>query len=72
MLGQYGATDLALELTLKMNENDFDKELYDTFVIELGLDKPPVTRYFEWLGNVFQGDFGSSFSGNNPAQVSKI
>ena len=35
---------------------------------ELGLDKPPVTRYFDWLGNVFQGDFGSSFSGRSKVQ----
>ena len=35
---------------------------------ELGLDKPPVKRYFEWLGNVFQGDFGSSFSGRSKVQ----
>ena len=34
---------------------------------ELG-DKPPVTRYFDWLGNVFQGDFGSSFSGRSKVQ----
>ena len=34
----------------------------------MGLDKPPVTRYFDWLGNVFQGDFGSSFSGRSKVQ----
>ena len=35
---------------------------------ELGLDKHPITRYFEWLSNVFQGDFGSSFSGRSKVQ----
>ena len=35
---------------------------------ELGLDKHPIPRYFEWLSNVFQGDFGSSFSGRSKVQ----
>ncbi len=28
---------------------------------ELGLDRTPVTRYFDWLGSAVQGDFGVSF-----------
>lgn len=27
-----------------------------------GLDKPPVIQYFYWLGNILQGDFGTSIS----------
>jgi len=33
---------------------------------DLGLDKPLVERYFIWLGNMLQGDFGRSFSLNRP------
>ncbi len=33
---------------------------------DLGLDKPLVTRYFIWLGNILTGDFGRSFSLNRP------
>ena len=33
---------------------------------ELGLDKPLVQRYFIWLGNILQGDFGRSYSLNRP------
>ncbi len=33
---------------------------------DLGLDKPLVQRYFIWLGNILQGDFGRSFSLNRP------
>ena len=33
---------------------------------ELGLDKPPVQRYFIWLGNILQGDFGRSYSLDRP------
>lgn len=28
---------------------------------QYGLDKPPVLRYFHWLGGMLQGDFGYSF-----------
>ena len=33
---------------------------------DLGLDKPMVARYFIWLGNMLQGDFGRSYSLNRP------
>jgi len=32
---------------------------------DLGLDQPPVTRYFQWLGGALQGDLGTSFSQAN-------
>ncbi|WP_370231732.1 ABC transporter permease [Cognatishimia sp.] len=32
---------------------------------DLGLDKPPVTRYFEWLGGAVRGDLGNSFAQAN-------
>lgn len=28
---------------------------------ELGFNKPPVVRYFNWVGNVLKGDFGVSY-----------
>ena len=37
---------------------------------DLGLDQPPVTRYFNWLGGVLRGDFGSSFAQANFASFS--
>jgi len=33
---------------------------------DLGLDEPLVARYFIWLGNMLQGDFGRSFALNRP------
>lgn len=33
---------------------------------DLGLDKPAVQRYFIWLGNMLQGDFGRSYALNRP------
>jgi peptide/nickel transport system permease protein len=29
---------------------------------ELGLDQPPLTRYFGWLGGILQGDLGTSLT----------
>ena len=33
---------------------------------EMNLDKPPIERYFLWLGGVFTGDFGTSTSTGGP------
>lgn len=33
---------------------------------ELGLDRPAVTRYVEWLGGIVQGDFGNSWASGRP------
>ncbi|MFJ6324373.1 MULTISPECIES: ABC transporter permease [unclassified Rhizobium] len=32
---------------------------------ELGLNRPVVTRYVEWLGNAVKGDFGTSWASKN-------
>jgi peptide/nickel transport system permease protein len=37
-------------------------ETVAAFERSVGLDKPPVVRYFSWIGGVLQGDFGTSFS----------
>jgi peptide/nickel transport system permease protein len=34
----------------------------------LGLNEPWYLRYFTWLGNVFQGDFGNSFTNYQPVK----
>ena len=33
---------------------------------ELGLDKPPLTRFIDWAGNILQGDFGNSLANGRP------
>jgi peptide/nickel transport system permease protein len=38
-------------------------ETVEAFNKQLGLDRPAVTRYFEWVGGAVQGDFGKSFAG---------
>jgi peptide/nickel transport system permease protein len=38
-------------------------ETVANFKHEIGLDRPAVTRYVEWIGGVTRGDFGNSYSG---------
>ena len=47
------------------------EETKAAFRRELGLDKPAVVRYFEWVGGVLQGDFGTSFSGRASSGVDR-
>ena len=47
------------------------KETVAAFRKEIGLDQPAVTRYFNWIGNVLQGDFGTSFSGRVASGVDR-
>ncbi len=37
-------------------------EVREQMRVNLGLDKPPLIRYFQWLGNFVQGELGVSFS----------
>ena len=45
-------------------------ETVAAFRRELGLDLPPHTRYFQWLGNILQGDFGRSLA--NDREISEL
>ena len=38
---------------------------------EYGFDKPPVERYFSWVGGMFVGDFGYSFDYELPVTASR-
>jgi ABC-type dipeptide/oligopeptide/nickel transport system permease component len=33
---------------------------------QMGLDRPPVERYFTWIGDLIQGDFGTSYTYHVP------
>lgn len=51
------------------------QEVMDKARAELGLDKPFLTQYFVWLGNLLRGDMGTSYiSGEEvfPAFISKL
>ena len=38
-------------------------ETVKAFNHEIGVDRPAVVRYIEWIGNVLRGDFGYSYAG---------
>jgi peptide/nickel transport system permease protein len=43
-----------------------DKDVLAAIRHELGTDKPAVTQYFVWVGNVLRGDLGKSFTTGRP------
>ncbi|MFP4406210.1 ABC transporter permease [Rhodosalinus sp.] len=47
------------------------QETVAAFRRELGLDQPPVIRYFDWIGALAQGDLGTSFSGRAASGVDR-
>lgn len=47
------------------------EETVEAFRKELGLDKPAITRYFDWIGAMVQGDLGTSFSGRSSSGVDR-
>ena len=47
------------------------EETVAAFRKELGLDQPAYIRYVEWVGNVLQGDLGTSFSGRAASGVDR-
>ena len=66
------AVSVIIFISIEMLPGDFGQavlgqaalpETVAAFRKELGLDKPPHIRYFDWIAGVVQGDLGTSFSG---------
>ncbi|HKP23002.1 MAG TPA: ABC transporter permease [Dongiaceae bacterium] len=62
---------IIISLTIQMLPGDFAKailgqsatpETVAAFQKEIGLDRHPVVRYFDWISGVVQGDFGESYA----------
>jgi peptide/nickel transport system permease protein len=51
-----------------LNDPRLTPEQRQTIRAQMGLDKPVLERYFAWISNAVQGDFGMSFS-NYPRPV---
>lgn len=48
-------------------EKPFDEDLYNAIRAQLGLDGPLIVRFFKWLINLLQGNFGySTITGGRP------
>lgn len=41
-------------------------ERVEALMHEMGLDRPVVERFFEWIAGIFSGNFGMSYSYNQP------
>jgi peptide/nickel transport system permease protein len=48
---------------IQMLGTEYTPEAADALRDKLGLDEPVYVQYFQWLGNMFRGDFGSSITG---------
>ena len=48
--------------------DNYTKQAAATLTHELGLNRPIVVRYFDWLGNAVQGDFGKSLLTHVPVR----
>jgi len=42
------------------------QSVYDRVYLELGLDKPLVVQFWDYLGKLLRGDFGTSYSTSRP------
>lgn len=49
-------------LRFELSSEEYDEAAIQRYKELLGLDKPVYMRYFLWLGNIFQGDWGTSWS----------
>jgi len=54
------------EVALRVNEITPTPEAVAAMRSELGLDKPFITRYIDWLTASLQGDFGKSYVNKQP------
>jgi peptide/nickel transport system permease protein len=59
------------KVTQGMTESDSIKKIYDTFMIEFGIDKPIGTQFVIYIKNLLTGNLGTSF-GLYPKKVTDI
>lgn len=51
----------AVEQKMENTGSSISQDVVDAARAELGLDKPFLTQYFVWLGNLLRGDMGTSY-----------
>lgn len=62
---------IASQVTQGMTDSDSIKKVYDTFIVEFGIDKPIGTQFVIYVKNLFTGNLGTSF-GLYPKKVTDI
>ena len=63
----YFGTELTGDAALAMAPGDARPEEIQLIRENLGLDRPAIVRYFDFLGGLFVGDFGRSYNKRLPA-----
>lgn len=55
-----------IDMMLSQNDVSAGKKDREALIKALGMDKPILTQYFSWLGQVLKGDFGNSLWQSTP------
>ena len=55
-----------IDPVLKIVGEKAPQEVYERVYLELGLDKPLLVQFGDYLGQILRGDFGTSFSTTRP------
>ena len=55
-----------IDMMLSQNDVSAGKMDREALIKALGMDKPILTQYFSWLGQVLKGDFGNSLWQSTP------
>jgi peptide/nickel transport system permease protein len=58
--------DPIVTLMVKQNADTYSEEQIQQLREQYGLNRPVASQYVHWIGNVFQGDFGSSITYSVP------
>ena len=53
-------------LDIMASSGELSQSDLEALRVSLGLDKPIIVRYFIWLGELFQGDLGTSYKTRDP------
>lgn len=57
------------DASMSMISQEADADYIARIRAEMGLDRPPVERYFLWLKDVLRGNFGKSLISNQPVSM---
>ena len=60
--------DPILMLVTSSEEQQYTEEQMIQLRHEFGLDKPLVSQYFDWMGGILHGDFGTSILNRQPVE----
>jgi len=71
-LGQYGANDLAMSMTLRVNDGVFDAQIYEAMRQKLDLSDPVAVRFMRFIGNAARGEFGVSYALQGTPEIGRM